>query len=114
MAFSTSTIQPINKPAVEKPVENNYATSLLSMIVLSVYAAHKSKKAFRKLKRKFLWTAFKLKAKSMFSKRAEGLSRNVILYIILGVLILALLIISPIAALVLAIIGLILILTGKI
>src|SRR5438309_1454596 len=114
MAFNTSIIQPSNKQIIEKPKENNYPASLLSMIVLSVYAAHQSKKSFRKLKRKFVWTAFKLKFKSMFSRKADGVSRNVIIYIILGVLILALLIISPIAALVLAIIGLILLLSGKI
>ncbi len=61
-----------------------------------------------------MWTALKLKAQSLLSRRTEALSRNVIIYIILGVLILALLIISPIAALVLAIIGLILLLTHKI
>src|SRR3978361_2498571 len=108
MAFNTSIIYPAKHEQIEKPKENNYSASLLSMIVLSVYAAHKSKKSFRKLKRQFMWTAFKLKFKSMFSRHAEGISRNVIIYIILGVLILALLIISPIAALVLAIIGLIL------
>ena len=114
MAFISSSIHSINKPVTEKSLGNNFADSFLSMIVLSIYAAHKSKKSFRKLKRRFMWTALKLKTQNLFSRRAEALSRNVIIYIILGVLILALLIISPIAALVLAIIGLILLLTGKI
>ncbi len=114
MAFISSSLHSPFNPAIEKPVGNNFADSLLSIIVLSIYAAHKSKKSLRKLKRRFMWTALKLKAQSLLTRRAEALSRNVIIYIILGVLILALLIISPIAALVLAIIGLILLLTHKI
>ena len=111
MAFTSTTTQPLTKPTSEKSQTHDLTAPLLSMLVLSVYAAQKSKKAFRKLKRKFLWTAFKLKMKSLFSKKAE-LSGNVVLYIILGVLIIALLIVSPIAALILLIIGLILVLTG--
>ena len=114
MAFSSTLIQPVSKPVTEKPNGNNIAASLLGALVLSVYAAQKTKKSMRRLQRKMMWTALKLKVKSMFSRRAAQLSRNVIIYIILGVLILALLIVSPIAALVLAIIALILLLTGTI
>ena len=46
MAFSTTTVQPVAKPTNEQPADNNAtaAASLLSMLVLSVYAAKKSKK----------------------------------------------------------------------
>jgi len=115
MAFS-STIQPVVKPNNDQPADNNQATaaaSLLSMIVLSVYAAKKSKKEFRKLKRKFLWTAFKLKLKTLFTKKRPS-DRSLILYILLGILALVLIFYYPIAALIVAVVGLILYLTGTI
>ena len=115
MAYSSSTIQPVATPTNEQPADNNnnaVAASLLGMLVLSVYAAKKSKKEFRKLKRKFLWTAFKLKVKSMFSRRASD--RQLLLYILLGILALVLVFYYPIAALIVAIVGLILYLTGTI
>lgn len=115
MAFS-STMQPAAKPVNEQPVSGNStaaAASLLTMLVLSVYAAQKSKKAYRKLRRKFLWTAFKLKIKSMFSRKRPT-DRELVLYILLGVLALVLVFYYPIAALIVAIVGLILYLTGTI
>ena len=114
MAFTSTTVQPVVNPTNEQPVNsNNAAAALLSMLVLSVYAAKKSKKEFRKLKRKFLWTAFKLKIKSLF-KRERPSDRNLILYILLGILALVLVFYYPIAALIVAIVGLILYLTGTI
>ena len=112
MALTTTTT-PVSNPVQEKPNNNPVAeASLLSMLVLSVYAANKSKKELRKLKRKFLWTSFKLKLKSLFSKKATD--RQILIYVIIGVLALALIIVSPIAALIVAMLGLILILTGTI
>ncbi|MGN6401041.1 MAG: hypothetical protein ACTHMD_11345 [Flavisolibacter sp.] len=116
MAFTSTTVQPVVNTPQEQPAANNFnnaaAASLLSMLVLSVYAAKKSKKEFRKLKRKFLWTAFKLKIKSMFSRRPSD--RQLVLYILLGILALVLVFYYPIAALIVAIVGLILYLTGTI
>jgi len=116
MAFTSTTVQPVVNTPQEQPTGNNFnntaAASLLSMLVLSVYAAKKSKKEFRKLKRKFLWTAFKLKIKSMFSRRPSD--RQLVLYILLGILALVLVFYYPIAALIVAIVGLILYLTGTI
>lgn len=84
------------------------------MLVLSVYAASKSKKEFRKLKRRFLWTAFKLKIKSMFRPRKRESDRKILLYVLIGILALILIFYAPIAALVVALIGLILYLAGVI
>jgi hypothetical protein len=117
MALSSTMIQPVNQPNGNQPVANHNVTApLLSMLVLSVYAAQKSKKSFRKLKRQFMWTAFKLKAKSFFSnpKRAGSVSDRTLIYILLGVVLLALLFIEPVLALVLALLALILILVGAI
>ena|SRR5579875_3215593 len=109
-----STIQPVSKPVHEKPVMDATSASLLGMLILSAYAAQKSKKSFRKLKRQFLWTAFKLKAKSLFSKRARAINDRVIIYILVGLLALVLLFYYPIVALIVAITALILILAGVI
>jgi hypothetical protein len=111
MAFLTSTTQTTNQPAPAESVDNSTVASLLSMVVLSVYAAKKSTKNFRRLKRQFLWTAFKLKAKSLFKRNTE-VSDKTLIYILLGVFALVLVIVAPLFALVLAAVVLILILTG--
>jgi hypothetical protein len=113
MALNTSTIQPQSStPANTNTPLANDATALLSMLVLSVYAANKSKRQFRKMKRKFLWTAFRLKMKSFFSRKA--ISNRTLIYILLAVVFLALLAINAWIALAVALIALILILTDSI
>jgi hypothetical protein len=115
MAFTSTTTETSTSPLQEQPIHNTAAdASLLSMLILSVYAANKSRKELRKLKRKFLWTSFKLKLKSLFSSKSSITDRQLVLYIIIGVLALALIIVSPLAALIVAMLGLILILTGTI
>ena len=113
MAFSTSAIQPQSKPVTEKTIDNVAAASLLSMLVLSVYAAQKSRRSMRKMKRRFLWTAFKLKMKSMLSGK-KAVSDRVLIYILLGVIALVLVFYYPLAALIVALLALILILAGVI
>jgi len=112
MALTTTTIQPVSKPVSEKPVDNGTTASLLSLLVLSVIAAQKSRKSFNKMKRRFLWTALKLKVKSLFSKKR--VSDRVLIYILLGVIALVLVFYYPLAALLVALIALILILAGVI
>jgi hypothetical protein len=107
MSFSATVVQPVTRPSNEKPANNNLGNSLLGLLMLSVYAAHKSKKAMRKMKRHFVWQGFKLKVKSMFSTSS---SDRTLIYILVGVVLLALLFVEPILVLVLALILLILIL----
>ena len=116
MAYSSSLVQPVAKPTNEQPADNNnsaVAASLLGMLVLSVYAAQKSKKNLRKLKRKLLWTGLKMKLKSLFTRKRPS-DRQLLLYILLGILALVLVFYYPVAALIVAIVGLILYLTGTI
>lgn len=111
MAFST-TIQPIQKPApvpANQP-SANVSDALLSMILLSVYGAHMSKKTVRKLKRRFFMNSMKLKLKSLFSPRS--VSDRTLIYIILAAVLLALIIIEPILILALGVVVLILFLAG--
>ena len=115
MAFASSTLQPTEN--VSKPetgiTGNDAVASLLSAVVLSVYAGQKSRKQLRKLKRKMTWLLLKQKINSLFST-ADISDRQLIIYILIGVVALILLFTYPVAALVLAIIALILLLTGTI
>ena len=113
MAFISGTVKPVAQPTDVNQADQAAAASILSMLVLSVYAAKKGKKNFRRLKRQFLWTTFKLKTKAFFSRKKEVSDRTLI-YILLGVVALVLVLTVPILALVLALVVLILILTGVI
>lgn len=111
MALSTVLIQPVSQPAFQKSENASLPASLLSMLVLSVYAVQKGNRNLRRLKRRFLWTAMKLKLKSLFAKKAAPSDRT-LLYILLGVLLLILIIVEPILALIIAVTLLILYLAG--
>ena len=112
MAFST-TVQHVEKPVAPKTTpSNDISDALYSMVILSVYGAQMSKNTLRKMKRQFFWQTAKLKAKSMFSTNA--VSDRTLIYILLGVALIALIVLAPVAALVLAVLALILILAGVI
>jgi Mg2+/citrate symporter len=114
MAFST-TIQPIDntQAPVKEPMANSAIASLMAAVMLSVYAGKQSRKQLRKLKMKLTWLMVKEKIRSAFKKPAD-IDRKTLTIILIAVLVLALVFIEPIAALVLAILGLILILAGVI
>ena len=115
MALTSTTVHP-SASETKQPNENiggNAMASILSALVLSVYAGQKSRKQLRKLKRKMTWLLIKQKLKATFSKPAD-IDRKTLTIILLAVLVIALIFISPVAALVLAILGLILILAGVI
>ncbi|HEX8314452.1 MAG TPA: hypothetical protein VF609_05655 [Flavisolibacter sp.] len=114
MALST-TIQQVEKPAESKSStpSNELSDVLFSMVLLSVYGAQMSKKTLRKLKRKFFWTSLKLKVKSFFKAQSKkAVPERTLIYILIGVAVLAFVILEPVVALVLALIALILILAG--
>ena len=112
----TTTIQqpaPISTTVSQHPEGDSPAASLLSAIFLTVYAGQKSRKQLRQLKRKAAWLMVKQKAAGFFT-RSAATERQIILYVLIGILALVLVFYYPIAALVLAIVGLILFLTGTI
>ena len=114
MAFTT-TIQPTNPvtPPAKEPIANNEIASLMAAVMLAVYAGQRSRKQLRKLKFKLAWLMVKQKIHNAFKKPAD-IDRKTLTIILIAVLVLALVFIEPIAALVLAILGLILILAGVI
>lgn len=113
MAFSTTAVQPVNQPVSDKPANSDALSTLLGALMLSVYAAHKSKKAMHKMRRHLVWSALKMKMKSLFSKKA-AVSNQVLIYILIGIVALILVFYYPVIALILALVALILILAGVI
>jgi|SRR5205809_271721 hypothetical protein len=111
MAFSTSTIKPATPQAPVSKTDNaTIAASLLSMLLLGAYAAKQGKKSLRKMKRHLMWNAFKLKMKSLFSKKET--SDRTLLLILLGVICLALILIEPVVGLIVLLLILVLYLLG--
>lgn len=115
MALSSTSLQPVQPttPVASQTNNNTEAAALLSAMMLALYAGAKGRKQLRKLQRKAAWMTVKQKVRSVFRKE-ELSERQTIIYILLGIAILALLFAAPVAALVLAIVGLVLILTGTI
>ncbi|MDB5252858.1 MAG: hypothetical protein JWP27_2027 [Flaviaesturariibacter sp.] len=119
MALSSTTLQPVphNEPS---NTSNAPAGSLLAALVLSVYAAQRSNKQLRKLKRKAMLTLMKLKFQqafgSLFSKHQTvgGISTQTLLYILLGLLVLILLFTLPaVVAIIVLLVGILLILLTR-
>jgi hypothetical protein len=122
MALSSTTIKPVEKtqePSNTISVDNT--APVLAALVLSVYAAQKSRKQLNKLKRQALVALFKHRVQqsfrnftSLFSKNApQSISNRTLLYILLGLAVLILLFVEPIAAIVLLLLGILLVLLMK-
>ena len=115
MAFSATIVhQPSNQSSTPAP-KFDTASALLASLLLTMYAGKASAKQLRKLKRQFAWEAFKLKAKSFLHNpfQPASVSDRTLIYILLGVLVVILLFISPIAAIALLLLGILLILLLK-
>lgn len=120
MALSSTTIQqPVAKTQEPSSIATEHAASVLTALVLTVYAAQKSKKQLRKLKRQAIVALFKHRInasvsrfKSLFSKKAapQSVSNRTLLYILLGLAVLILLFVEPIAAIVLLLLAILLVL----
>jgi len=109
MASSSITIQPIQP--VEQPSTStmtNSAAALMGML-LTLYMVRKSKKEFRKLRRKFTWALIKNKFRSFFSGKKD-ISTTTLLYILLGLVALALIIIEPLLGIAVLLLGILVIL----
>ncbi|MDB5196088.1 MAG: hypothetical protein JWP88_458 [Flaviaesturariibacter sp.] len=119
MALLATTVQqPTANP--QPTISNNHASgSLLAALVLSVYAAQKSTKQLRRLKRRAVFMMLKLKIKQSFEnlfskKRESGISTTTLLYILLGLLVLILLLTLPATvAIVVLLVGILLLLLTR-
>ena len=118
MAFSSTAVQPQGNStdSVNNSTTPNSAAALIA-ILLAMYAAQKSKKQLRKLRRRFAFTYMKEavrtkvnKFKSLFSKKPAPTSEKTLLYILLGLLVLILLFVEPVVAIVVLLVGILVLL----
>jgi hypothetical protein len=118
MAFSSTAVQPQSNSTDNFSNSNppNSAAALMA-ILLAMYAAKKSKKQLRKLKRQLAFAYMKEavrtkvnKFKSLFSKKPAPTSEKTLLYIILGILVLILIFIEPVVAIAVLLVGILIIL----
>jgi len=122
MAFTSTTIQPAPQPAAQ-PTSNatSVAAPILGALLLTAFAAQKSKKSMRKFKKQAMVALFKYRmqasfsrVKSLFSKKApSNIDNRTLLYILLGLAVLILLFIEPVIAIVLLLLGILLVLLTK-
>jgi len=119
MALSSTAVQPQDSPA---PVFNNSlpanSAAVLMATLVAMYAAQKSKKQLRKLRRRLAFTYMKEvirykanKFKSRFSRKpAPSSEEKTLLYILLGLLVLILIFVEPILAIVVLLVGILVLL----
>jgi hypothetical protein len=118
MAFTSTAVQPQGNSTdnVNNSTPPNSAAALIA-ILLAMYAAQKSKKQLKKLRRKLAFTYMKEavrskvnKFKSLFSKKPAPTSERTLLYILLGLLVLILIFIEPVVAIVVLLVGILILL----
>ena len=118
MAYSSTAVHPQRDSPdnFNNSSPSNSAAALIT-ILLAIYAAQKSKKQLRKLKRQLAFTYLKdvlrskiNKFKSLFSKKPAPTSDRTLLYILLGLLVLILIFIEPIVAIAVLLVGILVLL----
>jgi hypothetical protein len=119
MALTSTSIQQPAVPAKQPTtIGGEGAASILAALMLTVFAAQKSKKQLRKLKRQAVAQLLKYKVNaalsnflSIFTKKAPApISTRTLLYILLGIAVHVLVFIAPVAAIILLLLGILLIL----
>jgi len=118
MAYSSTAVHPQRDSPdnFNNSSPSNSAAALIT-ILLAIYAAQKSKKQLRKLKRQLAFTYLKdvlrskiNKFKSLFSKKPAPTSDRTLLYILLGLLVLILIFIEPLVAIAVLLVGILVLL----
>ena len=118
MAYSSTVVQPQGNPPGDfnNSTPSNSGTTLIA-ILLAMYAAQKSKKQLKKLKRQLAFTYMKEvvrnkmnKFKSLFSKKPAPASDRTLLYILLGLLVLVLIFVEPVVAIAVLLVGILVLL----
>jgi hypothetical protein len=117
MALSSTAVQP---PVTSSHIFSNSApanSAAFIAILMAIYAAQKSKKQLRKLRRRLAFTYMKEvvrskanKFKSWFSRKPAPTSDRTLLYILLGLLVLILLFVEPVVAIVVLLVGILVLL----
>ena len=118
MAYSSTAVHPQgDSPGNFNNSSLSNSAADLIVILLAMYAAQKSKKKLRKLKRQLAFTYLKdvLRSKinnfkSLFSKKPAPTSDRTLLYILLGLLVLILIFIEPVVAIAVLLVGILVLL----
>ena len=118
MAYSSAAVHPQgDSPGnINNSSLSNSAATLIA-ILLVMYAAQKSKRQLRRLKRQLAFTYLKEvirnkinKFKSLFSRKPAPTSDRTLLYILLGLLVLILIFIEPLVAIAVLLVGILVLL----
>ncbi|MER3464253.1 MAG: hypothetical protein C4329_07380 [Chitinophagaceae bacterium] len=112
MALSSTSIQQPKAPTGTPLSKFDPASALLATLLLTMYAGKASAKQLRKLKRQVAWEAFKTKAKSFLHNpfKPASVSDRTLIYILIGLLVIILIFVSPIAAIAALLLGILLVL----
>ena len=119
---ATTIVQPEAPVSQPETSSANVPAPLLGALMLTVFAAQKSRRGMRQLRRKALAGLLKYKlqasvakAKSLFKKgKIEGISDTTLLYILLALLVLVLVFtLPPIVAIIVLLVGILLILLTR-
>ncbi|RYZ18907.1 MAG: hypothetical protein EOO16_21315 [Chitinophagaceae bacterium] len=113
MSLSSTAMQAINETHQSLSQPESATPLFAAALVMSVYAARLSRKQLRRMKRRAIWAFAKAKLRSMITGRDSGLSTRTLLYILIGLGVLILAFISPIVAIILLLLGIILLLLTR-
>ena len=111
MALTNVTVQQPQSNTSETFTNTAESASLLAALMLGLYAAQKSTKKMGRLKSAWLGLRNRVAA---FFKKMQQLSTRTILYILLGLAVLILVFVAPVAAIILLLVGILLILLLKV
>ena len=119
MALSSTAVHPQGNSIdiFSNSAPSNSAAAAIMAILMAMYAAQKSKKQLRKLRRRLAFTYMKEairnkanKFKSLFSRKPAPTSEKTLLYILLGLLVLILIFVEPVVAIVVLLVGILVLL----
>ncbi|RYY97422.1 MAG: hypothetical protein EOO11_10935 [Chitinophagaceae bacterium] len=114
MSLTTTTVQPQAETSIPVPSQpDNHNAPLLAAVMMSVFAAQLSRRQLRRLKRRALWELAKAKFNALLGRRDTGISNRTLIYILLGVAVVILCFIAPVAAIILLLIGILLLLLNR-
>ncbi|GAA4329418.1 hypothetical protein [Flaviaesturariibacter amylovorans] len=114
MSLTTTTVQPQAETPVPVPTQpDNHSAPLLAAVMMSVFAAQLSRRQLRRLKRRAMWGLVKARFSALFGRRDSGISNRTLIYILLGVAVVILCFVAPVAAIVLLLLGILLLLLNN-
>jgi hypothetical protein len=113
MSLSSTAMQAITESHQYTSTPDHTTPLLAAALLLSVYAANGSRRQLRQMRRRAMWALFKAKLQGLFGKRDTNLSTRTLMYILIGLGIVILAFVAPVAAIILLLLGVILLLATR-